>query len=291
MKTSFKNHSEVAHIWAQQSQESGNAGNIFFNGKSIYSYGHHFEIARFIIEDIVFFTTRTYSNTTAKHKSIVLSAISHKNVFVVPSFEDHIENVHHYIKEINETLLKSARAKTYGEWLFNEAKEYSITLKNYIDIFKPELSKEDQKAVEKVLSDELYSDEKRQEILEKAKKISVKKAIETTKRNKENQIKEVIELDQWRERIIQNSYHTFKYLTGPFLRIGNDNKTIETSRGAYVSEELGKRLYKMYKVGIPIHGEKIENYTVISTDSEHIKIGCHNISVNEIELLAIKRNW
>lgn len=64
------NTSEVAHIWAAQSQQSGrNAqGNFYFEGQTIYSYGRHFPIATIVGNDVLF-TDKSYSNTTAKHIS------------------------------------------------------------------------------------------------------------------------------------------------------------------------------------------------------------------------------
>ena len=65
MRRVLKNHDEVCHVWAQQTQSEGRAGNIFFRDKSIYSYGEHFEMARFVDEETVFITTRGYSVSTA----------------------------------------------------------------------------------------------------------------------------------------------------------------------------------------------------------------------------------
>lgn len=73
------NRTQVAHVWAQQTKERGKAGNIFFEGATIYSYGHHFAMARFVPnkrgERAVLFTTRGYSNTTSQHLSAVRQAI------------------------------------------------------------------------------------------------------------------------------------------------------------------------------------------------------------------------
>jgi len=42
------NNSQVAHIWANQSKTIAKGSNFFFNHKSIFSYGHHFEVARLV---------------------------------------------------------------------------------------------------------------------------------------------------------------------------------------------------------------------------------------------------
>lgn len=38
------NNSMVAHLWANEKQESANGSNFYFEGESIYSYGRHFEV-------------------------------------------------------------------------------------------------------------------------------------------------------------------------------------------------------------------------------------------------------
>ena len=38
----------VAHLWAHEQEESASGSNFFFEGTSIYSYGHHFEVGRIV---------------------------------------------------------------------------------------------------------------------------------------------------------------------------------------------------------------------------------------------------
>lgn len=42
------NNSMVAHLWANEKQESANGSNFYFEGESIYSYGRHFEVGRIV---------------------------------------------------------------------------------------------------------------------------------------------------------------------------------------------------------------------------------------------------
>lgn len=134
MRTVLKNNDEVAHVWAQQTQYQGSASNMFFDGKSIYSYGRHFEIARFITDDIVFFTTKNYSNSTAKHKSKVWRAISHKTVFTVDSFV-HGGDVDGYIKRIDKALTEAVRARTLAQYKFDYVRGLESEFRSYLDIF------------------------------------------------------------------------------------------------------------------------------------------------------------
>src|ERR1044072_2346791 len=100
MKNVFTDISEIAHLWANQSQHSAsNRGNFFFEGDTIYSYGHHFPIARHITNEdgkkFILFTQSSYSNTTSKHIQVVSQAVIGQDVVYVPSlrmnFEENIK--------------------------------------------------------------------------------------------------------------------------------------------------------------------------------------------------------
>jgi len=53
MRRVLRSNADVAHVWAQQVQDEERSGNMFFEGDTIYSYGHHFPIARFVKKDVV----------------------------------------------------------------------------------------------------------------------------------------------------------------------------------------------------------------------------------------------
>jgi hypothetical protein len=82
-KTVFGTHSNTAHVWAQRNFTHGRSGDgrMFFEGGAIYSHGRHFKIARFTDltsegKPVVFFTSRDYSVSTAKHKRHTSNALS-----------------------------------------------------------------------------------------------------------------------------------------------------------------------------------------------------------------------
>lgn len=77
---------QIPHLWAHQTQsEARSAGGarLFFDGDTIYSYGIHFPIARIVVvksrgqpdRRCVFFTSRSYSVTTAHHIRMVKRAL------------------------------------------------------------------------------------------------------------------------------------------------------------------------------------------------------------------------
>lgn len=73
------NNSMVAHLWANEKKESARGSNLFFEGRSIYSYGYHFEVGRIVRnkcgEKAYLLNDKYYSSSTCKHQHCVRSAI------------------------------------------------------------------------------------------------------------------------------------------------------------------------------------------------------------------------
>ena len=89
MKKVFDN-SQLAHVWAQRTQDEGRTTNknMFFSGDTIYSYGRHFPVATFIDEKstgetYVIYNNDSYSVSTTKHQSYVRRAVSHYEIIPV----------------------------------------------------------------------------------------------------------------------------------------------------------------------------------------------------------------
>src|SRR6187551_2651644 len=85
---------EIFHLWANQSKTSGKSGNVFFEGAIIYSYGHHFPIAKLAAigeKAYAFLSPNKYSVTTTRHQSLAERAIHGREVLVLcPKLWDRI---------------------------------------------------------------------------------------------------------------------------------------------------------------------------------------------------------
>ena len=149
MKTKFTN-SEVPHIWAQQNQETGTGSNIFFEGKTIYSYGHHFPIATFINPTTVLSTTRSYGVSTARHISMTRCALR-DGIDVIQAKNPlgaAYENIESIITELERLDIAISRSKSnrgafIGEKqsIINNALKYVRIAKELGDSLSPELAK------------------------------------------------------------------------------------------------------------------------------------------------------
>ena len=72
-------NSMVAHLWANEKQESAYGSHFYFEGESIYSWGDHFEAGRIVRnkrgEKAYLINDEYYSGSTACHQAYVRNAI------------------------------------------------------------------------------------------------------------------------------------------------------------------------------------------------------------------------
>lgn len=143
MKTVVTN-SEVVRLWAEGKQDfaSNAAGTLYFNYDVIYSYGEHFPIARYHLNNVVLFTTKTYSVTTARHCSDVLHALSTCPIPVynvlANTKETHRANFDHMKKEHADLLASSERRRHPGTkaWDLANAAKTAEAANKYSKLFK-----------------------------------------------------------------------------------------------------------------------------------------------------------
>ncbi len=141
-KTYFKTSMETCHKWASQSQPEGRSSNVFFEGKSIFSYGRHLEMARFITEDIVFVNSNSFSVTINWYIHQVKLAVCNRQVFQVPSMTNHNGNCIFLLNQMRlcETKTKSTNLQSDIFHSYLRSTEYDLT--KYLSNFEKFLSKE-----------------------------------------------------------------------------------------------------------------------------------------------------
>jgi len=259
--------SELCHKWANQEQESGRTSNgtMFFNGSTIYSYGHHFPIAKHIVNEqgqrAVLYTERSYSNTTAKHKSHVWMSCKNDNIIYCSNpNSSHADNFNDWLNTAylhGASKLKTARKP---EIYLNTLSIIENKAVKYAEFFGIEIP-ETLKAVLSIKDKSQYLDYQY-----KANELA---KIEEQKRLKEQKKQFKEQIQKWLNLETSRLYTNYKY---DFLRI-NDNR-IETTQAVQIPLELGKRLYQSIKNQSLKVGDKVLNYSVNEIGKE-IKIGCH----------------
>jgi len=288
MRVVLRNHNEVAHVWAQQNQHHGRANNMFFYGASIYSYGEHYTLAKFQSNGVVLINSERYSKSTSEHSSIVYSAIAKKTVtFTVPSTgsereeRNDLKNVSYYSKNFRESLEKASKARKHYALHLTEAKRSKYTAIEYCETFDCEAHLE---------RFDFDFDFEADDVKEKIKAIRIREA----KRKAEKLAKLKAEMSekvaQWREgkKVWVSSYPE------TLLRVIDDGKTVETSKGAYFSVEQARRAIRFVKSVMKSgkawqrNGERFElgNYQLDSVSNVGtVRAGCHVVKFNEIERL------
>jgi len=133
----------VAHVWAQQEQPEGRShnGNFYFEGPTLYSYGAHYVVGRFVQNDrgqrAVLLNTRSYFPTTTSHKGLAEEAVHGLGlpIFHVPGATvGHADNLRYYAEAAGRAAATARRA--HMEWsraanneramaLLSEARHYA----------------------------------------------------------------------------------------------------------------------------------------------------------------------
>lgn len=276
MKTVFNSINEVCHIFAQRSQNEGRAGNVFFEGDKIYSYGHHYELGRFISGKnggvAILINDSGYSVSTSKHISYLTNATSHYRQFFVT--ESMGVNVLSELENLAEKLSRARKPENYinnANHIFKQFCKYQ----EFIGIVD-----ERAKIIGKVMT--VFDGEKYENYLNE-KKAAIKKAEQSRKRKEKKQFKD----DLKKFFNFEKNYIIDNIKNETYIRLSKDQKRIETTKGVIVNVIDAKNLYRLIKAGKDIKGHKIEHYTVIGLNGV-LKIGCHNINVKNMHQVGEK---
>lgn len=262
--------SSVAHAWANQAQDEARVpgnGNFYFDGKTIYSYGRHFPIAKHVEnakgEKAVLFTTRRYSNTTSKHISIVRSASNHLNkIYCYSPDNSHEGNFERFQKEI-EAIAPALTVARKPEKYLNEIDQVSDKVKKYAEFFDLTIPETLQAAMN-ISSKEGY--------LGYAEKKRIAAEAKRKREEKEYRKKHKEELTKWLSGELPYLY----------LRDGQDylrikDGRIQTSQRVELPIELGKRLYQQVKENLLKVGDKVLQFEVNEVGALY-RIGCHTFT-------------
>ena len=279
MRRVFKNHDEVCHVWAQQTQSEGRAGNIFFRDKSIYSYGEHFEMARFVDEETVFITTRGYSVSTAKHLSLVRAAVRHKTVFTVPDFTYHPDNVRYLIEKARDHFDKAKRARKYADWPMQAARATVESIRAYITKFQVQVPESHVEVWQALHTDTYLNGEVQAALLAKARAAQVAEREATKQARLKREAEEAAQLAKWVAGEL--SYGRFSA-----MRLRVKEGEVQTTHGARVPIIEARKLYRALKAGMNIEGQQVGYYRVTRVTESELVIGCHNIPLSEVERIA-----
>jgi hypothetical protein len=280
MKTVFSN-SEICHVFANRTQNEGRTSNrsIFFTKDTIYSYGYHFAIAKFMENEkgtFLLFTTRGYSNTTRKHISLLRYATNHiAKVYCNDpdgAKEDNLQAWYNEAKNAAQKLIRAKKPIIYIQTLQGILNEAEI----YCEYLGYELPQNIKDICNITKGEEIAT------IIEKEKEILRLKEIEKQKEEEREHKKELNKFRKGEKFNIYAINHEKAY-----LRYNKENNRIETTQNVQIPFEVAKKFYNIIKNNaVNIDNLQILDYKVIELNKEFIQIGCHNIEFKEINKIA-----
>lgn len=316
MRQVFENRM-VAHIWAQQTQESGRShnGQFYFEGKTIYSYGRHFPIATFIDADKVLYCSDSYSVTTSNHQSMVRQALS-GSVQVITCPDNKVMDYHERLspshddgqrkgaqlliegvyKESVQPLIKSAAKRKKASLVDDDLRQASNMIYNcsmLLEHYGLDLSKELSTLWDQIRNDAgALMDAKKAEI-EQENAQRRKREAERKEREREDLEKAI---SAFRAGVHYN--HSIIRQVDVMLRINGEN--VETSHGASFPIEDAKRAFKAVRMvkeraaswdSLDREPIRLGHFKIDRIDLHgDVKAGCHFVKWDEIERAARELN-
>lgn len=297
MRNTYDLTPACVHAWAHGHSAHGQVGNYFFVGNTIYPYGQTFPIAT-IDGSNVFVTLQTYSNTTDRHISIALSAVSHKNridVYYVPvssnpktNTQFHNQNIDYWVSQM-EALLMKYSANRRKRSLLHEFEMHRGRLQTFVDALQINVSERAAKllkdpAIDAILAP-LQAARSRAETKQKRQLAAVNRHF-------------LGELARWDNHEILQVHPLgltshLRYLA--HLRISQDKTCIETSKGIEVPIVKAERLYRLIRLILPVGLEdyqvSIVGFKIDDISPDGLWAGCHFVPMTQIDKIATSLGW
>ncbi len=297
IKRVFSNGKQVLHLWANQSQDSARSSNVFFSGKDCYSYGYHYKLGSIMTfkgVKLAMINNSGYSVTTSKHISWASSAVSHLPMLytqhdfdVIKSLKDTKASLESRMKD---HFKKVKLDKTdYWNREYNSLRDSIKEFNKTCDILKSKKYKV--KVTSKYIRDydaHVNKRIKRQEELNTPEMLA-KRSAESIRRaelkaerlrvvKEEVRKKELESIEAWKSGS-GHATNAVNRIYPRIIRVKGDN--VETSGGATVPLSEARLLLSRIMRSEAKQGELIGGFTFDSVKNNIVKIGCHDIDLEQ----------
>lgn len=256
-----RNHSQLAHAWAHQARPYGKAGNMMYEGLTLYSYGCHWPLAKLVtLADsgriVVLLNPARRSRSTGQHLTHARRAVTHLDtVFLAP-----------------RTPIKSLSREFSNDW---RGTEYwtEATLAEAVAAQREK--------------DKADGEAERQERNRRAREARARKRdalipwpekLASWKRGERNQIAATSRPAdcRWIE----------------YLRLSADGKRVQTSGGAEILSRVAKAVWPAMRdahaagTALSLPAFQWGNYVGLSLEGGFLTVGCHKIPFSEVAEIA-----
>lgn len=283
------NHNEVAHHWANRTGRKCRGFNMFYEGRTIYSYGPHFPIAR-IVEEIeaeretILLTTKGYSISTSKHISYTRRAIDTHRYAVFHVYDvqartpqSHLANWERMIADARESLDKASRARTRASLYLDSALNSVGNANAYNEAFRLGLNPVTVESLNDAAAD----------IARRAEEMRAQAELERAKASRARALRERETLRAWLNGADVYPPHT----RVPYVRVKGDE--VETTWGARVPLVDALRAWGAMKYARAHHSAvpresvgSLGGFSVTEVSPIGMRVGCHFIPFKFAQLAA-----
>jgi hypothetical protein len=307
-----RSYSGVPHKWAHRVENrsgkvAGKAGNVFYEGERIYSYGHHFCIARLLPSNVVVFGTHKYSSSTGNHQASVRGAVLHlRTVYCHDPAASPSSNKQFAQSEIEDALAEPPKLAKFKELKRLGARVTARREAEKFNAYLAALPEEESKGVKPFDLTEArfnHTPEEAERYAQLVREERERQTLRDAQREERGSArrerrpadmaaaaeKAKTRIPDWRN----HKYDGGMWNLPTMLRLSKDKQNVETSKGADIPVTHAKRLWPIIQnckaVGKGFNDRQIRlgHYTLseIRPDGS-IVVGCHDIPYAEIELIA-----
>lgn len=279
IKKVFSNHDQVLHLWANQSQDEARCKNVFFHGKNCYSYGHHYllgTLVKYKGKTVAVINDSGYSVTTSKHIASAWDAV--ENQLRIKTKNINSFNMVNILINIQSELIDLVMSQFRGRSFYDNKPIRDYDLKQIKEFNKLCIELKHKEFVLE-FNDEILEalKEHKTKCITKEKIRDAEKSVKREQANKLAQEKLKEEIQAWRQGgpLTQGMHN----ISPQLIRVKGE--MVETSRGAEVTLKQAKTLLGLIHFDLHTKGERIGQFTLDSVKGNLVRIGCHEVDLNE----------
>lgn len=293
IKRVFQNADQVLHLWANQAQSDARCRNVFFEDKSVWSYGYHYELGRLHTlkngQTIALINSRKYSVTTNKHQVSAYYAVEHLSRL----YSSDVGSIETALLETQDRLMNSLFDYFSRRSFWRPATKHDLLQYSYLrEVFEfnkvcDVLNRPEMKlTVDDDFIGLMIAHSKR--AIAREAELQSPEMIE--KRRIASEKRKAKEIPKW--LLGKSTTNNIRSLYPQIIRIKGD--VVQTSRGAEVPLDEALTALRMINAGVAKPGLKIGHFeysqTTTVNEKPAVQIGCHTIDLNQArEVLTTAR--